>query len=186
MRRCREAIDRDGETVVDRFKQVKGHPLLAAERDARAAFLAGMRMLNLDIAGDFEMSKPRRPRNRQPQLPDAISGYLMAYRSTTRRRTDWRLHKEYGFARSISPRPTNAGERSAGASCAAPSVRLRTRPSLRCIGNGGASDEPLGVCKTFSLERPHRCHGIMESFFRCLISVFKSAPAKSKAPVGSP
>ncbi len=52
MRRCREAIDHDGETVVDRFKQVKGHPLLAAERDARAAFLAGMRMLNLDIAGD--------------------------------------------------------------------------------------------------------------------------------------
>src|SRR3954454_19447327 len=47
MRRCREAIDREGETVVDRFKQTKAHPLLAAERDARAAFLAGMRMLNL-------------------------------------------------------------------------------------------------------------------------------------------
>lgn len=52
MRRCREAVDRDGETVVDRFKQVKGHPLLAAERDARSAFLAGMRMLNLDVTGD--------------------------------------------------------------------------------------------------------------------------------------
>src|SRR4051812_23596570 len=49
MRRCREAIDRDGETVVDRFQQVKSHPLLSAERDARAAFLAGMRTLNLDL-----------------------------------------------------------------------------------------------------------------------------------------
>ena len=51
-RRCRQAIDRNGETVLDRFDQTKPHPLLAAERDARAAFLAAMRMLNLDIAGD--------------------------------------------------------------------------------------------------------------------------------------
>jgi phage terminase small subunit len=48
-RRCREMIDRDGETVLDKWKQVKPHPLLPAERDARAAFLAAMRMLNLDI-----------------------------------------------------------------------------------------------------------------------------------------
>ena len=34
-RRCREAIDKDGEAVRDRWGQVKGHPLLAAERDAR-------------------------------------------------------------------------------------------------------------------------------------------------------
>ncbi len=52
MRRCREAIDRDGEAVRDRFEQLKPHPLLAAERDARAAFLSAMRLLNLDIAGD--------------------------------------------------------------------------------------------------------------------------------------
>jgi hypothetical protein len=51
-RRCREAIDREGETVKDRFEQVKAHPLLSAERDARAAFLAAMRMLSLDIAGE--------------------------------------------------------------------------------------------------------------------------------------
>ena len=50
-RRCRVVIDRDGETVKDRFFQVRAHPLLAAERDARAAFLASMRALNLDVGG---------------------------------------------------------------------------------------------------------------------------------------
>ncbi len=48
-RRCREEVDRDGESVRDRFQQIKPHPLLSAERDARAAFLAGMRVLNLDL-----------------------------------------------------------------------------------------------------------------------------------------
>lgn len=48
-RRCREAIDRDGEAVRDRWNQLKPHPLLSAERDARAAFLAAMRALNLDL-----------------------------------------------------------------------------------------------------------------------------------------
>lgn len=46
-RRCREAIDAAGEAVVDRFGQTKPHPLLAAERDARAAFLTGMKALHL-------------------------------------------------------------------------------------------------------------------------------------------
>jgi phage terminase small subunit len=50
-RRCREAVDRNGEAVEDRFGQLKPHPLLAAERDARAAFLSGMRALNLDLSG---------------------------------------------------------------------------------------------------------------------------------------
>ena len=35
-RTCREAVDRDGETFSDRFGQVKIHPLIGAERDARA------------------------------------------------------------------------------------------------------------------------------------------------------
>ncbi len=48
-RRCREQIDRDGEAIKDRFGQLKPHPLLAAERDARAAFLSAMRALNLDL-----------------------------------------------------------------------------------------------------------------------------------------
>jgi hypothetical protein len=50
-RRCREAVDLDGEAVEDRFGQLKPHPLLAAERDARAAFLQGMKALALDLAG---------------------------------------------------------------------------------------------------------------------------------------
>ncbi len=48
-RRCREAIDRDGEAIKDRFGQIKPHPLLPAERDARAAFLAGMKALKLEV-----------------------------------------------------------------------------------------------------------------------------------------
>lgn len=46
---AREAINRDGMTVTDKFGQVKGHPLLSAERDSRAAFLAGLKALNLDL-----------------------------------------------------------------------------------------------------------------------------------------
>jgi phage terminase small subunit len=52
MRRCRQAIDRDGEAVRDRWQQLKPHPLLSAERDARAAFLAAFRQLNLDLVED--------------------------------------------------------------------------------------------------------------------------------------
>jgi hypothetical protein len=52
VRRCRVQIDTQGETVTDRFGQVRSHPLLAAERDARAAFLAAMRALNLDLGGE--------------------------------------------------------------------------------------------------------------------------------------
>ncbi len=48
-RRCRLVIDQEGEAVRDRFNQSRAHPLLAAERDARAAFLAAMRALNLDL-----------------------------------------------------------------------------------------------------------------------------------------
>jgi len=48
-RRCRLVIDVEGEGVRDRFQQLRAHPLLAAERDARAAFLSAMRALNLDL-----------------------------------------------------------------------------------------------------------------------------------------
>lgn len=48
-RRCRETVERDGEVFRDRFGQLRPHPLLSAERDARAAFLAAMRTLNLDL-----------------------------------------------------------------------------------------------------------------------------------------
>ena len=46
---AREAIDREGMTVTDKFEQMKPHPLLPIERDSRAAFLAGLKALNLDL-----------------------------------------------------------------------------------------------------------------------------------------
>jgi P27 family predicted phage terminase small subunit len=47
-RRCREAIEKDGEATKDRFGQIKPHPLLAAERDNRAAFVKGLIALGID------------------------------------------------------------------------------------------------------------------------------------------
>jgi hypothetical protein len=49
---CRAAIAKDGVTVRDRWDQVKPHPLLAAERDARAAVLAAIRQLGAEIPED--------------------------------------------------------------------------------------------------------------------------------------
>src|SRR5512136_1953957 len=46
---CRKRIEKDGVSVRDRWGQVKPHPLLAAERDARAAVLAALRQLSLPI-----------------------------------------------------------------------------------------------------------------------------------------
>jgi phage terminase small subunit len=50
-RLCRETIDKDGQTFVDRFGQIRVHPLIAAERDARASFISAVKALNLDILG---------------------------------------------------------------------------------------------------------------------------------------
>jgi len=46
---AREAVDMEGLTVTDKFDQTKAHPLLSVERDSRAAFLAGLKALNLDL-----------------------------------------------------------------------------------------------------------------------------------------
>jgi phage terminase small subunit len=46
---ARVKINKDGLTITDRFGAEKPHPLLAAERDARAQWLAALKMLNLDI-----------------------------------------------------------------------------------------------------------------------------------------
>ena len=46
---ARRTIDKDGMTFKDKFGQIKPHPLLPIERDSRAAFLAGMKALNLDL-----------------------------------------------------------------------------------------------------------------------------------------
>ena len=47
MRECQKKIKADGTTVTDRFGQVRGHPLLSAERDARSAMLAAIKQLQL-------------------------------------------------------------------------------------------------------------------------------------------
>jgi hypothetical protein len=62
MRLAQEAIERDGMTVLDRFGQRKAHPLLPAERDARAQMLAALRALNLDVEPLHE--RPGRPAGR--------------------------------------------------------------------------------------------------------------------------
>jgi P27 family predicted phage terminase small subunit len=51
-RQCRQVVDRDGLCVTGRDNQVRSHPLLSVERDARAAFLAGIKQLGLDTVRD--------------------------------------------------------------------------------------------------------------------------------------
>jgi hypothetical protein len=51
-RECREAISRDGMVITNSAGQQKPHPLLAVERDSRAAWLQGIKQLNLDLASD--------------------------------------------------------------------------------------------------------------------------------------
>lgn len=46
---ARQLIDREGVTVKDRWQQTKAHPALNVERDSRAAYLAGLRQLGLDL-----------------------------------------------------------------------------------------------------------------------------------------
>ena len=48
-RRARERITKDGEVVKDRFGQLRAHPSVAIERDARDAYLRAMRALRLDV-----------------------------------------------------------------------------------------------------------------------------------------
>lgn len=62
MRLAQEAIQRDGMTVRDRFDQRKPHPLLPAERDARAQMLAALKALNLDVEPLHD--RPGRPAGR--------------------------------------------------------------------------------------------------------------------------
>lgn len=42
-------ILKDGQTSTDRFGQIKAHPLLSVERDARSAMLHALKALNLDV-----------------------------------------------------------------------------------------------------------------------------------------
>ena len=56
---ARLQIEAEGMTVLDKFEQIKPHPLLTVERDSRAAFLAGLKALNLDL--EPLRDKPGRP-----------------------------------------------------------------------------------------------------------------------------
>lgn len=49
LREAQKAIKKDGAQVADRFGQMKAHPLLPTERDSRAAMLAALKSLNLDL-----------------------------------------------------------------------------------------------------------------------------------------
>ena len=42
-------LDRDGPTVTDKWGQQKLHPAASVERDSRAAWMAALKQLNLDI-----------------------------------------------------------------------------------------------------------------------------------------
>lgn len=59
MRECQKAISKDGAQVKDRFEQLKPHPLLSVERDARSQLLAALKAMNLDL--EPLKSAPGRP-----------------------------------------------------------------------------------------------------------------------------
>lgn len=50
MKSAEGAIRKEGMTVLDKWQQIKPHPLLTTLRDARAQFLQGLKALNLDIS----------------------------------------------------------------------------------------------------------------------------------------
>ncbi|HVW69190.1 MAG TPA: P27 family phage terminase small subunit [Steroidobacteraceae bacterium] len=49
MRQAQRRLKREGLTVKDRFGQAKAHPAAVIERDSRAAMLAALKQLNLDL-----------------------------------------------------------------------------------------------------------------------------------------
>ncbi len=51
-------VARAGQTVVDRFGQVKAHPLLATIRDFRAQWVHALRALNLAIGDPTPSGRP--------------------------------------------------------------------------------------------------------------------------------
>ncbi len=59
---CRVKIDLEGMLLHDRFDQMKAHPLLTTEKDARSTMLAALRQLNLDVLPNYPT--PGRPPGR--------------------------------------------------------------------------------------------------------------------------
>jgi len=62
MREAQMIIKTEGMQVTDRFDQKKAHPLTTVERDSRAAMLASLKALNLDLEPLNE--RPGRPAGR--------------------------------------------------------------------------------------------------------------------------
>lgn len=62
MKGCQAVIAADGITIRDKWEQIKPHPLLPHERDARAAMLAALKALNLDVEPLHD--RPGRPTGR--------------------------------------------------------------------------------------------------------------------------
>jgi len=58
---CRARLDREGLTVKDRFRQLRAHPLLGPERDARAQFVSALVALGLDESDLPQRLPPARP-----------------------------------------------------------------------------------------------------------------------------
>lgn len=56
-----ELIDKHGAVTVDKFGQLKANPACAVERDSRAAMMAALKSLNLDLE---PLGKPGRPSGR--------------------------------------------------------------------------------------------------------------------------
>jgi hypothetical protein len=46
---ARLVVNRQGCTLVDRYHQARIHPAAAVERDARAQFFAGLKLLRVDV-----------------------------------------------------------------------------------------------------------------------------------------
>lgn len=49
MRQAQDILKAEGMTTLDRFSQPRPHPAAAIERDSRAAMLAALKQLNLDL-----------------------------------------------------------------------------------------------------------------------------------------
>jgi P27 family predicted phage terminase small subunit len=56
--KARKIIDADGMIVAGRDSQLKQHPLLSAERDARAQFLMAIKQLHLDLEPVSQVGRP--------------------------------------------------------------------------------------------------------------------------------
>ena len=72
MRNAQEQIKLEGMTSTGRFGQVKAHPLLTVERDARTQFLAALKQLDLDV--EPLADRPGRPDGGSKKLASRPGG----------------------------------------------------------------------------------------------------------------